>query len=92
MAGEQDFYKYEMLVFDIPSKSKKEIELDSTIQQSINIYSYPRKNNARSDEHNPTKLLSKNGKIYFSTTSRDRKRLDIHVADIATGEIKTLIE
>ena len=92
MAGEQDFYKYEMLVFDMASKSKKEIQLDSTIQQSINIYSYPRKKSDRRDEHNPTKLLSKKGKIYFSTTSRDRKRLDIHVADIASGEVKTLIK
>ena len=92
MAGEQDFYKSEMLVFDIPSKSHKEIVLDSTIQQSLSIYSYPRKKSYRSDEHNPTKLLSKKGKIYFNTVSRDRKRLDIHVADIASGEVKTLIK
>lgn len=92
MAGEQDFNKYEMLVFDIPSKSKKEIQLDSTIQQTISIYSYPRMKSDRRDEHNPTRLLSKKGKIYFSTVSRDRKRLDIHVADIASGEVKTIIE
>lgn len=91
MAGEQDFYKYEMLVFDIDSKSKKEIELDSTLQQSINVYSHPFKNSYRDDENNPTKLLSKKNKIYFSTTSRDRKRLDVHVADINTGEVKTII-
>ena len=92
MAGEQDFYTSEMLVFDIPSKSHKEIVLDSTIQQSLSIYSYPRKKSDRSDEHNPTKLLSKKGKIYFNTVSRDRKRLDIHVADITSGEVKTLIK
>ncbi|MHB0754020.1 S9 family peptidase [Polaribacter sp. M15] len=92
MPGEQEFYKYQMLVFDMPSKSKKEIELDSTVQQSLSIYSYPRKKSDRKDEHHPTKLLSKKGKIYFSTVSRDRKRLDIHVADIASGEVKTLIE
>ncbi len=91
MAGEQDFYKYEMLVFDIPSKSKKEIELDSTLQQSIEIFSHPYKKTYRDDENNPTKLLSKKNKIYFSTTSRDRKRLDIHVADINSGEVKTII-
>ena len=91
MAGEQDFYKYEMLVFDIPSKSKKEIELDSTLQQSIEIFSHPYKKTYRDDENNPTKLLSKRNKIYFSTTSRDRKRLDIHIADINSGEVKTII-
>ncbi len=91
MAGEQDFYKYEMLVFNTETKEKKEIQLDS-VQQSISVYGFPRKNNDRRDEHNPSKLLSKKNKIYFNTISRDRKRLDIHVADIATGEVKTIIE
>lgn len=92
MAGEQDFYKTEMLVFDTKAKTKKEIQLDTTIQQSIGFYSYPRKKSARRDENNPRLLLSKKGKIYFNTVSRDRKRLDVYVADIATGEIKTLIK
>lgn len=92
MAGEQEFYKNEMLVFDIASKYKMEIKLDSTTQQSIDIYRYPRKKSSRRDEHNPTLLLSKKGKIYFSTISRDRKRLDVHVADIETGEVKTIIK
>ena len=92
MAGEQDFYKTEMLVFDTKAKTKKEIQLDTTIQQSIGFYSYPRKKSARRDENNQRLLLSKKGKIYFNTVSRDRKRLDVHVADIATGEIKTLIK
>ena len=92
MAGEQDFYKTEMLVFDTKAKTKKEIQLDTTIQQSIGFYTYPRKKSARRDENNPRLLLSKKGKIYFNTVSRDRKRLDVHVADIATGEIKTLIK
>ena len=92
MAGEQDFYKTEMHVFDIPTKTSKEIALDSTVQQSVSIYAHPRKNSTRRDENNPTLLLSKENKIYFNTISRDRKRLDIHVADITTGEVKTLIE
>lgn len=98
MAGEQDFYKYEMLVFDMNSKTKKEIQLDS-VQQTISIYSFPNKKagkyverSRRSENIEPTKLLSSNGKIYFNTISRDRKKLDIHVADIKTGEVKTLIK
>jgi len=63
MAGEQEFYKEEMLVFDMASKSKMDIKLDSTIQQSISIYRFPRKKSSRKDEYNPTLLLSKKGKI-----------------------------
>lgn len=92
MAGEQDFYKNEMHVFDIPTKTSKQIALDTTVQQSVSLYRYPRLKSSRDDENNPSLLLSKKGKIYFNTVSRDRKRLDVHVADIETGEVKTLIE
>ena len=50
-----------------------------------------KKSNA-DDEFKPAVLLSKKGKIYFNTISRDRKKLDICVADIATGEVTVLIE
>ena len=90
MAGEQDFYKYSVEVFDIPSKSQMQVKIDTTVQQSIGIYGHSYKKNDPS-KHKPRLLLSKQGKIYFNTTSRDRKRLDVHVADINTGEVTTLI-
>ena len=37
-------------------------------------------------------MYSKKGKIYFNTISRDRKKLDICVADITNGEVTVLIE
>ena len=90
MAGEQDFYKYSVEVFDIPSKSQMQVKIDTTVQQSIGIYGHTYMKNDPS-KHKPRLLLSKKGKIYFNTTSRDRKRLDVHVADINTGEVTTLI-
>ncbi|MFY0629286.1 MAG: S9 family peptidase [Flavobacteriaceae bacterium] len=92
MPGEQEFYKNEMLVFDIPSKDIMKVKLDTVAQQSVSAYTAPRKKVVDWDAHNPTYLLSKKGNIYYSTVSRDRKRLDIKVADINTGEVKTLIE
>lgn len=92
MAGEKDFYKPELLIFDITSKDITKVKLDTTVQQSVSVYRAPIKKSSFSDDFNPSLLLSKKGKVYFSTVSRDRKRLDIHVADINTGEVKTLIE
>lgn len=92
MAGEQEFYKTELEIFDIPSKSITNIKLDTTVQQSVSVYRAPIKKSNFDDDFNPSLLLSKKGKVYFNTTSRDRKRFDIHVADINTGEVKTLIE
>ncbi|BDC49030.1 X-Pro dipeptidyl-peptidase [Bryobacterales bacterium F-183] len=40
----------------------------------------------------PTWLASGSGKLYFNRTSRDLKKIDVCVADPATGEVKTLIE
>ena len=92
MPGEDEFYKYELIVFDIPTKGMLQVKLDTTKQQSIQVYREPIKNSNRDDDFRPSLLLSKKGDIYFNTISRDRKKLDICVADINTGEVKTLIE
>ena len=92
MPGEQEYYKSELLIFDIPTKTHIKVPLDSVRQQSISVYRAPRKQSSRDDDFKPSLLLSKKGKVYFSVISRDRKKLDINVADINTGEYKTLIE
>ncbi|GAA3585063.1 S9 family peptidase [Snuella lapsa] len=90
MAGEQEFYKTDLLVFDMPSKEVTTVKIDTTVQQSISVYAH-RYKKSNTSKHKPRLLLSKKDKIYFNTVSRDRKKLDIHVADISSGEVKTLI-
>jgi dipeptidyl aminopeptidase/acylaminoacyl peptidase len=92
MPGEDEFYKTELHVFDIPSKSNIQVQIDTVKQQSIQVYRAPIKKSSFDDDFQPPLLLSKKGKIYYNTISRDRKKLDICVADINTGETKVLIE
>ena len=92
MPGEKEYYKSELMIFDIPTKTNVMVPLDTVKQQSISVYRAPRKKSSYDDDFTPTLLLSKKGKIYFSTISRDRKKFDVHVADINTGEYKTIIE
>lgn len=92
MPGEQEFYKSELMIFDIPTKTHVLVPLDTLKQQSLTVYRAPRKKSSYDDDFTPTLLLSKKGKVYFSTISRDRKKFDVHVADINTGEYKTIIE
>ncbi len=92
MAGEEGFYKTELLIFDIPSKNINQVKLDTTKQQGLSVYQEPRKQSNRDDDFQPSLLLSNKGKVYFNTISRDRKKLDICVADINTGDVKVLIE
>jgi hypothetical protein len=73
------------------------VDLDRDKQQYISIFSKPRKPSDRVGYSNnwdyiPTLLLSEKNKIYFNTISRDRKNLDICVADLNTGEVKVLIK
>lgn len=92
MPGEQEFAKNEILIFDIPSKDVVKVKLDTVKQQSVSVYRAPVKQSDRDNDFNPPLLLSKKNKVYFSTISRDRKKLDICVADINTGEVTVLIE
>ncbi|QTD39138.1 DPP IV N-terminal domain-containing protein [Polaribacter batillariae] len=92
MPGEQEYYKSELLIFDIPTKTHVKVPLDTVRQQSISVFRAPRKKSSFDDDFTPPLLLSKKGKVYFSVISRDRKKYDVCVADINTGEYKTLIE
>jgi len=92
MPGEKEFSKEELLIFNIPSKNMTKVKLDTVKQQSVSVYRAPQKKSNADDEFKPSILLSKKGKIYFNTISRDRKKLDICVADITTGEVTVLIE
>ena len=92
MPGEKEYYKREILIFDILSKEIKKVELDIDKQQYISIFSKPRKPSDYDNDFKPTLLLSEKNKIYFNTISRDRKNLDICVADLNTGKVKVLIK
>ena len=92
MPGEKEYYKREVLIFDIPSKEIKKVELDSSKQQYISIFSKPRKPSDYDNDFKPTLLLSEKNKIYFNTISRDRKKLDICVADLNSGKVDVLIK
>jgi len=92
MPGEQEYFKRELIIFDIPSKAVSNVKLDTTLQNDISVYRAPRKQSHGDDDFKPSLLLSKQGKIYFSSRSRDKKKINICVADIDTGEVTILIK
>jgi len=92
MPGEKEYYKREVLIFDIPTKEINKLKLDPEEQQYISIFSKRRKPSSLRDDFRPILLLSEKGKIYFHTISRDRQSLKICVADINSGAVQVLIE
>jgi dipeptidyl aminopeptidase/acylaminoacyl peptidase len=95
MPGEEHIPQSEMHVFDRGTRQRVTIKSDRFKDQTLSIATMPQPNNIQRDPRRPVPaqwLSDSPGKLYFSRLSRDQHRLDVCVADTATGEIKTLIE
>ena len=93
MPGEPNFSKTEILIFDVPTKKRVTAKIDTTQQLYVNVYRAQRKKSNYDDEFQPNLwLANSNNKIYYSTQSRDRKRVNIGVIDANTGNSKILIK
>jgi dipeptidyl-peptidase 4 len=80
-------------VFDLAAKSRTPMKTDGFKDQTISIEAD--RASARAREHEKTEALwagSGSAKIYFSRISRDMHRVDVCVADTATGEVKPVIQ
>lgn len=92
MPGEKEAPVEHLMVFDWVTKTGKEIVTGMYKDQTVNAWSRPLKANTRDDEYRPAIWLGTNDKFYFSRTSRDLKRIDIGVVDVASGTAKALIQ
>lgn len=92
MPGEKDAPVDHTYLFDITTQTGKELQLSLFKDQGISLWSDPGKINTRDDDYRANKWLGTNEKFYFTRTSRDLKKVDVCVADVATGVVKPLIE
>lgn len=93
MPGEENLPQREILIFDLANEEKIKVDSARFKDQYVSIFTAPRKPSSRDDEHRPALWLSETpDKLYFSRTSRDLHRVDICVADTATGNSRILIE
>jgi len=92
MPGEKDAPVDHTYLFDITNQTGKELQLSLFKDQGIALWSDPGKINTRDDDYRANKWLGTNEKFYFTRTSRDLKKVDVCVADVATGTVKPLIE
>lgn len=92
MPGEKDSPVDELLLFDFGAKTFKKLDISAFKDQNVSTWSAPLLNKNADDEFKPSIWLGTTGKIYFSRTSRDLKRVDICSADIHTGVVTPLID
>lgn len=94
MPGEEHVHQSELWVFDVAAKSRVRIKADRFKDQTMSIAAAPPPS-VRRDPRQPvvTEWLSDSpGRLYFTRLSRDMHKMDVCVADAATGEVTTLIE
>ncbi len=93
MPGEEESPQVELLVIDMVTKEKLQVEADAFKDQTISILTAPRLAKNRDDDYHPRVWLATTAdKVYFTRTSRDLKRIDVCVANSLTGEVKVLVE
>ncbi len=92
MPGEKEAPVRELMLFDFAGKTQKKIETALFKDQELQLWSAPAKQSMRDDDYRPTLWHGTNEKLYFSRTSRDLKRIDVCVLDIANAKPRVLIE
>ncbi len=92
MPGEKEAPIDNLLLFDIATRSQKELNADLFKDQSVSIWNTTPLANTRDDEHRPVIWLGTPEKFYLTRTSRDLKRIDVCMADVAAGTVQPLIE
>jgi len=92
MPGEKDAPIDYLLVFDMASKTQKQLPVNIFKDQDVNIWSAPNLQSNRDDEIRPIRWLGTNDRFYLSRTSRDLKKIDVLRADIEAAAIKPVIE
>jgi len=93
MPGEANQPQAEIAMIDIASKKITMAKTAAFVDQQIGIATAPVTALRRArEETEPQWVASGAGKLYFSRTSRDLKRIDIVEVDTATGESKPIIQ
>jgi dipeptidyl-peptidase 4 len=94
MPGDKEIPQSRIEIFDVASKDRKILKAEAFKDQTLQI-EVERPSARMREEHEKTEPLwaaPGSDKLYFSRQSRDLHRVDVCVADTATGDIKPLIQ
>ncbi len=92
MPGEKEAPEDHLLLFDMTTKTHKELALSLFKNQDVALWNANAKKSSRDDERRSAIWLGNNEQFYMSRTSRDLKKIDILVANVATGMVKAIVE
>src|SRR5438046_1644307 len=74
------------------AKTQKEINVSLFKDEDVSIWQASAAASSRDNDWRSTLWLGTNDKFYLTRTSRDLKKVDVLVANLASADIKPLIE
>src|SRR5262249_3475495 len=105
MPGEENITQSEVYVFDVAAKSGQRLKADRFKDQTLQVATKPQARGggrggngggappAGGPPPKPAEWLSESSsKLYMTRLSRDQHKLDVCIADTATGDVKPIIE
>jgi dipeptidyl-peptidase-4 len=96
MPGDADYPQAHLEIFDLATKARSEMKADAGgfKDQRVRVESDQATAYNRDHEKAEPTWAGTTGsdKIYFTRLSRDEHRLDLCVADVATGEVKAVVQ
>lgn len=91
MAGEKEMPTTELYVFNVDTKNKKTIKLNSFKGDDVSIYRQPIKERDKNEGYRPAYWLGDDEKFYLSITSRDLKEIQQVLVTLNADSSKTLV-
>ena len=93
MPGEANVPQSHLEVFTVSGPARKEIKADAFKDQTLQIFDAPSTASQRERNRADAQWVADTpDKLYFRRMSRDQHKVDVAVANPATGEVKTIIE
>jgi dipeptidyl aminopeptidase/acylaminoacyl peptidase len=96
MPGDTDYPQAHLEVFDVATKARLEMKADVSGFKDQRIRLETDRPSAYDRDHEKTETTWAGAvgsdKLYFTRLSRDEHRLDVCVADTATGEVKPIVQ
>ncbi|HET7038425.1 MAG TPA: DPP IV N-terminal domain-containing protein, partial [Gemmatimonadales bacterium] len=93
MPGETDVTQQQILIYDLAAKTMTPVKADRFKDERLGVFNDRQYVYPDSDEPRRALWLADNSnQLYFWRRSRDQHKVDVCVADAATGEVRVLIE
>jgi dipeptidyl-peptidase-4 len=93
LPGEVNVPQSHLELFEVAAPARKEIKTDRFKDQTLQVFDAPisarRRERRRPDEQ---WVSNRSDQLYFRRMSRDQHKVDVCLADVTTGDVKTLIE